>query len=107
MNTNIIKTSVNKLLYEPFGQGILCAIFGLALSLMFHRVCKGDCTDYFAPNLNEIKNKIFKLENECYTYTPYVVKCGNEENVLKPYDINTRPDNYIKEATFFSNIMNN
>jgi hypothetical protein len=106
MEKNLIKSSVNKILYEPLGQSIICAIFGLALALLFHRVCKGDCTTYYAPNIDEIVNKTFKLENTCYKYTPYNVKCESNATILEPYNVNNKPDNIIKNKNFIDNIIN-
>jgi hypothetical protein len=89
------KSVINKLFYEPIGQMIVSAIFGLALSFMFVRVCKGDCTNYFAPNVNDIQDKIFKIEDTCYTYTPKACKCNDKP--LENYNNKTKPENLMKE----------
>ncbi len=105
--SDFIKSSVDKLFYNDLGQKIVSGIFGLALALMFHRVCK-DCTLYFAPNLKDIKNTIFKLEDTCYKYEPYIVDCIKDENkILKPYDINTTPENKIDKKKIISTINEN
>ena len=93
----LLRESINKLLYTPIGQFIVSAIFGLALALLFKRVCKDNCTAYFAPYIDEIEGKVFQLEDTCYEYTPYMVNCDKTNNVLKPYDINAKPENKIAE----------
>jgi len=92
-----LDTALNRLLYTPIGQMILSSIFGLALGLMFRRVCKDNCTKYFAPYIDEVKGQTFKLEDTCYEYAPYMVDCNKESNttVLEPYNVNTTPDNKI------------
>ena len=40
-----VRTAVDKLLYTPFGQILTSAIFGLAIALLFKRVCKDNCTE--------------------------------------------------------------
>lgn len=99
-----IRLVINKLFYTEIGQIITSALFGLALALLFKRVCKNNCTKYYAPYIDEIQNKIFKLEDTCYKYFPYMVKCPNDNNILSPYDINSKPLNKIEIK---SNINNN
>jgi hypothetical protein len=101
-----IRTVINKLLYTPLGQKVVSAIFGLAIALLFHRVCKDNCTTYFAPYVNEIQGNIFRLEDTCYQYTPYMVNCNGNTKILNPYDINSKPENRL-ELTIKSNISDN
>lgn len=93
-----VRSIMDKLFYTPQGQIIVSAVIGLGISSLFHRVCKDNCTVYYAPYIEEVKDNIFKLEDTCYKYTPYVVKCQEEEDVpiLNPYDVNEKPDNKIK-----------
>lgn len=100
-----LTTTIHRLFYEREGQIVVSALFGLALALVFRRVCTGDCVLYFAPNPSEIKGKTFILEDTCYKYTPYVVDCRNKQNILLPYDINANPINKIKKIQ--SNISEN
>lgn len=102
---NNIRLVVDKLFYTPIGQLITSVIFGLALALLFRRICKENCTLYFAPYIEEIKGKIFKLEDTCYKYTPYIVNCNVKQDILNPYDIGVKPENKI--ITYKSNIMDN
>jgi hypothetical protein len=102
-----INSSIDRLFYDSRGQMIVSALFGLGLSLMFHRVCKDNCIVFYAPHIEDIANKTFNLEDTCYKYTPYNVKCGDEKDILKSYDANTHPDNLIQEKTLLSSIMEN
>jgi hypothetical protein len=92
----MIRNAIDRLLYTYTGQTLVSAIFGLSLALMFKRVCKDNCTSYFAPYVTDIEGKVFKLEDTCYTYTPYAVDCSTaNKQLLEPYDINTEPINKI------------
>jgi hypothetical protein len=102
-----INTFIDRLFYDPKGQILVSALIGLSLSLMFKRVCKDNCILFYAPHIEDITNKVFNLEDTCYKYTPYNVKCGNAKDIYKEYNINVEPDNLIKEKTFISKIMEN
>jgi hypothetical protein len=103
---SMINTSVERLFYTSTGQAIVSALFGLALALIFRRVCKGDCTEYYAPFIKDIENKSFKIEDTCYTYKPYTVKCDTTQKIYKSYNINTDLDNKIDEPGIIDKIFN-
>jgi len=90
-----IRSSVDKMLYDPFGQRILSAIFGLALALLFHRTCKENCIELFAPHIEELKGHLFRLEEQCYEYIPYLVQCEDSNNIIEPYHMNDIPENKL------------
>lgn len=96
-----LRLVVDKLMYTSFGQKVVSGIFGLAIALLFHRVCKDNCTVYYAPYVTEIQGNVFKLEDTCYKYEPYMVKCTEEQKILNPYDVNTTPDNKINVVKSF------
>lgn len=101
-----LRLLINKMFYSAPGQLIISAIFGLAIALLFKRVCKDNCTMYNAPYTDEIEGNIFKLEDTCYQYMAYMVDCNtNTKPPLTPYDINEKPVNKINNIQ--SNIMDN
>lgn len=91
-----IRLIIDKIFYTSTGQLIISAVFGFALAIMFRKVCKGDCTMYFSPHVDEIEGKVFKLEDTCYKYTPYIVDCKSNDTVLEPYDSGNKPENKLK-----------
>jgi hypothetical protein len=91
-----LRPIVDRLMYTSFGQKLVSSIFGLALALLFHRVCKDNCTIYYAPYVSEVEGNVFKLEDTCYKYEPYMTKCMDEQQILNPYDVNTKPENKIQ-----------
>jgi len=51
------------------GKIIMSIILGLGLSALFRRACKGrNCIVKKAPNPDDIKGKIFKFADKCYSY---------------------------------------
>jgi hypothetical protein len=68
---------INKLLYTPNGQLVISVLFGLSIAFVFKPVCKKNCNIYKAPPVSDIVDKVFKLDDSCYTYTPIPQKCKN------------------------------
>jgi len=98
-----LKSIVDKLFYDNTGQIIVSAIFGLSLALMFTRVCKDNCIIYYAPHIEDVSNKTFKIEDTCYKYTTNTVKCNNKP--LETYNNNLNPENKLEEKGFFEKIF--
>lgn len=96
---------IDRLFYEKNGQILVSAVFGLALALMFRRVCKDNCIIFYSPNSDDILNKKFQLEGTCYKYIPTVVKCTGD-NYIKPNINNLEADNKIEEQGIISKIFN-
>lgn len=72
---------VGRLLYTKFGQIIQSILFGVALALMFHKVCKDrKCIVIQAPPMKEIEQTIYDMNGTCYRYTPKVVACMDDES---------------------------
>jgi hypothetical protein len=77
------KVSINditdRLFYKENGQMFVSAIFGLALALLFQKVCKDrKCLMITAPDTQEITSKIHEFEGECYRYTTQAVHCPED-----------------------------
>jgi hypothetical protein len=100
-----LRITIDRLFYDETGQIIVSALFGLALALLFRRICKDNCVLYSAPDIKEIEENIFNLEDTCYKYKSYPVKCNDLDKPLEPYDINKTPDNLISVPGFFEKIF--
>ena len=76
---------MNKLidtLNSDTGNIIISIIWGLGLSALFRKVCVGrNCIIIKGPNPHKIKKQIYKFNNKCYKYTPYIVNCDSEKNI--------------------------
>ena len=97
------KNIKNKLFYDPTGQILISAIFGLALSFMFVRVCKDNCIVYYAPNVEDIQDKVFKIDETCYVYKSIPTKCN--EKPLENYNINIKPENLLKSENISNKLF--
>jgi len=102
---NNIASLVDRLFYNSSGQLIVSSIFGIALALLFQRVCKDNCIVFYAPKTTDIKDNIFELEGSCYKYTQHPVKCDTTQKIIDPYNINAVPDNKLESNSTFSNFF--
>jgi len=69
---------MNRLFHTDVGNMFISGIFGISLAFMFAKVCKGDnCVVIEAPKITDVKDKIFQIQDECYTYTPHAVACDS------------------------------
>lgn len=71
-----IEHATQRLFHTEFGCMIISALFGIGLAFIFSNVCKGNsCLIVNAPDINDIKGKVFQIQDECYIYTPQVASC--------------------------------
>lgn len=72
---------VNRLFYTIQGQQFVSALFGVGLAMLFRKICNDrTCIVIQGPPLQEIENTIYKIKDECYKYTPYVVPCDSSKS---------------------------
>ena len=58
------------------GGILISIIWGLGLSALFRKVCKGrSCIIMRGPKPAEMHNKIYKFDNKCYKYTAANTQC--------------------------------
>ena len=68
--------SVSELLDTKAGSMIISIILGLGLAAMFRQVCKGkQCIVIKGPNVNDTQKYYYKVNEDCYKYTPVVTEC--------------------------------
>ena len=94
---------IDRLFYTNIGQIMISALFGISLALIFNRVCKENCTIYFAPKHEEINNKIFKLEETCYKYSTFNVPCNDK--ALQQYNGYLNASNQLEEKGFIDKLF--
>mgnify|MGYP001176004466 CR=1 FL=1 len=67
---------ITKIIDTKYGSLIISIVIGLGLASFFKKVCKnGRCVVIKGPPINEINKNIYKIDEECYKYTPYVTNC--------------------------------
>lgn len=76
-----LNNAVDRLFYTKAGSMIFAGIVGLALSLLFSRVCKDKkCIIIHAPP--DLKDNIYQLDGSCYNYTPVATNCDNNTETI-------------------------
>jgi len=71
-----------KFINSDQGSIAVSILFGLALAGLFRQTCKTrNCIVVKGPKMAEVKNKIYRIDNKCFKYIPYVVEC--EKNSIK------------------------
>jgi hypothetical protein len=72
---------IKDLLESPTGQIIISVILGLGLATLFRKVCtSNNCIVIKGPNLKDLEKYYYKVDGDCYKYTPYVTNCSHETN---------------------------
>ena len=72
--------NLRRLIYSDIGKYIISILLGLGLATLFRKVCKDrNCIVFKAPNIQKIKNQIFKFENKCYKFIESIEKCNNNK----------------------------
>lgn len=55
---------------------ILSIVLGFGLATAFKKACTGKkCVIIKGPSIKEVQGTYFRIDDECYKYTPYVKKC--------------------------------
>ena len=76
--------NIKRLLYFPYSEIVLAVLLGFGLATIFRKVCKNNkCYEFVSPSLQKVKNNVWKYDNECYKFTPNLVKCNKNKKVLK------------------------
>lgn len=70
---------IKDLLEKPLGRIFLSIILGLGLAALFKQVCSGDdCLIVKGPKQKDLEKYYYKLEDNCFKYTPYEAPCESE-----------------------------
>jgi len=66
------------------GHIIISIVLGLGLASLFRKACSGkNCLVFKAPEMKEVKDKVFKFENKCYKYKEQQTKCNVNKKILE------------------------
>lgn len=68
--------AVADIMVDPMGSKIISIILGLGLAALFRNVCDDKrCVVIKAPNSHDMTTYYYKLQGDCYKYTPEEVAC--------------------------------
>lgn len=72
--------NIRALFNSPGGSVIISIILGLGLAAVFRRACSGNrCIVIKGPNPDEIAKHYYKVNENCYKYTPVFSECGDAQ----------------------------
>ena len=75
---------LSKFVHTETGKYMMSILLGFGLASLFRAVCKGkSCVIFHAPPLEEMDNKIYKLNNKCYKYVPTATKCDTNKKIIE------------------------
>jgi hypothetical protein len=72
-----------KFLTTESGKYLMSAILGFGLATLFRFSCSGkNCLILKAPSMEEVKDKIFKHDGQCYTYQAVTQRCDKTQEIV-------------------------
>lgn len=73
----MIKDFIN----SNIGQIVISIILGFGLAAVFRKVCTGNnCIVIQGPKRSDIEKFYYKVENECFKYSPYYTSCDGKQS---------------------------
>ena len=72
------------ILHSKNGKILMSVLLGIGISTLFRKVCKErNCLVFKAPKMDKIKDKVFKFNEKCYTYTENLRKCNANKQIIE------------------------
>jgi len=72
-----------KFLHTNTGRTIMSILLGFGLASLFRTVCKkNNCSIFYAPPLDDFKDKIYKKDDKCIKYNPIATKCDSNKKTI-------------------------
>lgn len=74
---------LGKFVHSERGKIIMSILLGFGLASLFRKVCKdNNCVTFYAPPLDDFKDKIYKNNGKCVKYTPIASKCTLNAKII-------------------------
>lgn len=74
---------LGRFVHTSTGKLIMSILLGFGLATLFRAACKDKkCFVFRAPPLEELKEKIFNFDNNCYQFKPTITKCDKSKRIL-------------------------
>jgi len=72
---------LERFIQTPAGRIFMSVILGVGLATLFKVSCKDkNCLIMRAPPLDQLNDKVYKIEDKCYKFNPTPVKCAVDNN---------------------------
>jgi hypothetical protein len=74
---------LKNILHSKNGKILMSVLLGIGISTLFRKACKErNCLIFKAPKFDKIKDKVFKFDNKCYTYTETIKPCNASKQIV-------------------------
>jgi len=74
---------ISKLINSEVGKILISVLLGLGLATLFRKACNDrNCLVFYAPPEEKVKNKTFKFNDKCYTYSNSAVSCSSNKKIV-------------------------
>lgn len=71
--------NINKVLSSEFGAIVVSILLGVGLAALFKTACKdGKCIVINSPPSSETDKYFYKVNDDCYKYSPVAAECQNQ-----------------------------
>ena len=78
-----MKIHFGKFLHTKTGKIIMSILLGFGLASLFRSVCNGqNCTAFYAPPLEDFKDKTYKVDGKCVKYVPVGTSCSSKAKII-------------------------
>ena len=75
---------LKNLLHSKNGKILMSLLLGIGISTLFRRACKDrNCLVFKAPKMDKIKDKVFKFNDKCYSYTENLKQCNKSKHIIE------------------------
>ena len=72
-----------KAIQTTTGKRIISILLGFGLASLFRKVCHDrSCLEFKAVTLSNIKDKVFKFDDKCYSFKETTVRCNPRKKIL-------------------------
>jgi len=80
--------NLGRFLHTQTGKLLMSLLLGFGLASLFRVSCKDyNCIEFKAPSIEEIKDKIFKVNNKCVMYEPELTKCSKKSKIIEFFSV--------------------
>ena len=67
---------MDKIEDNPVGKAIIGIVLGLGIASLFRKTCKdASCVIVRGPHPNELRDHVYRIDGDCYKYTPRPTRC--------------------------------
>ena len=79
-----MRTKFQELIHSETGKYVFSIILGIGLASIFRKACNArNCLIFKAPDIESLKNNIFKYDNKCYKFNEEAIECSKNKKTVE------------------------